>query len=105
MSRTYFSGVSQVAYNGHLLSFSLDDVYRTDRGEDRKTSVVVLISELDTIEGVCRYILAEIGNIRRMAGAVTSEGEPFHSTETAIEDVNLSLGPRLGVTLSEHSED
>lgn len=102
MSRVYFNGVSGVAFNGHLISFLLDDTYQQGGAGLMKNSVVELISELEAVEGVCLYLLSEIGKMKQVAGqSATQETKVLPQSEPK-DASKLTLGPRLNRISVEH---
>ena len=66
MSRTYINGVGRVSFNGTFLSFVLDDTFQEKSGATNQTAVIELITELETAEGICRYLLEEISKIKKI---------------------------------------
>lgn len=97
-----------MAYNGQLISFALDDVYQSRSGEKQKSTVVTLISEPETVEGVCRYLLAEIEKIKKASNATTLRDVVSASDGVSVSaelEAQSKLGPRLGVLKSEHGTD
>lgn len=102
MSRVYFNGVSHVSYNGHLLSFSLEDVFQKANSANEKAIVIELISELETAEGICRYILAEIEKIKQLSQVSDDKDEAGEKATSEDSEPNLKLGPRLNVLRDEH---
>jgi hypothetical protein len=102
MSRVYFNGVSQVSFNGHLLSFALDDVFQRPNSANEKAIVIELISELETAEGVCRYILAEIEKIKQLSQTSERNNEAGEKAPSDDIEQNLKLGPRLTTLRDEH---
>jgi len=105
MSRTYFNGVSQISYNGHLISFRLDDTYRQDNPERQKTIVIELISELDAVEGVCKYLLQEIEKIRNLSVSRTSSASNQEQTKSTNQETLMKLGPKLRMLNKEHGTE
>lgn len=105
MSRHYFNGVSNVSYNGHLISFSFTDLYRGADSIDKKEKVVDLVSDLDTVEGVCRFLLGEIEKVKKSGippNFLIAQDEPEkhnHSHDA------FKVGLKLSVTKSEHNEE
>lgn len=103
MSRVYFNGVSQLAFNGQMLSFVLDDTYKKAFSETEKIQVVELISELEAVEGVCRYLLAEIEKIKMLNQNDQAERKVFADKDPFKNETELTLGPKLFQTGLEHS--
>lgn len=103
MSRVYFNGVSQISYNGRMISFVLDDTYKKGMSDPTKNQVIELISELEAAEGVCRYLLNEIEKIK----SLTLNEEPSPRTGEVVQNSSgetaLKLGPRLSKIGFEHS--
>lgn len=105
MSRTYFNGVSRVSYNGHLLSFALDDTFQRATAGNEKIIVVELISELETVEGMCRYMLGEIEKIKKLPSSSTLIPQRKEEKLDEALDSNSKLGPKLNTLRIEHGSD
>jgi hypothetical protein len=101
MSRQYFNGVSQVSYNGILFSFVITDSQRNSGSMEVKEKVVELISELEAVEGVCRYILGEIETIKNLS-AVGQNLKEVRSKDLQETESEFKIGLRLNSTSSEH---
>jgi hypothetical protein len=65
MARHFFNGISNLSFDGQFFSFSLDDTYQTKQREVKKEIVVNLISDLETVENVCKFIVEEISTIKK----------------------------------------
>ena len=102
MSRVYFNGVSQVSFNGRMLSFVLDDTYKIGKSEPTRAPVVELISELEAVEGVCRYLLVEIERMKNSIQSETNLADTVDPKVPSKSDVQLKLGPRLAQISFEH---
>ena len=105
MSRVYFNGVSNIEFNGNLLSFVLDDTHSALNGSKNKAVVIELISELETVEGACRYILNEIEKIKKMSTTSKSDPKEDALTSPLLTAQSPKLGLRLSVLNSEHGTD
>lgn len=64
MTRTYFNGVSKVSSSGNTISFVIDDTSEYSKESVKKEEIIHLISEIDAVEGICRYMLSEIEKIK-----------------------------------------
>ena len=100
MNRTYFNGVGNISSNGTVLSFVFDDTYQSAGAGAKKNPVIELITELDTAEGICKYLLAEINKIKAL-------NKP--DTLKVSEDINvvdkepkLKLGLKIASSKPDH---
>ena len=95
MSRTYFNGVNNLSFNGTMLSFVLDDTYQISTGKMEKGKVIELMSEVNSVEGVCKYLLGEIEKIKSMEGAENNKkSEPLQAPEPST-GATLKLGKKI----------
>lgn len=102
MSRLYFNGVSKISFNGRLLSFVIDDTYQKGLTETSKSEVVELISELEAVEGVCRYLLGEIEKIKIISVHEEHIAPEAEDQKLSQEKGELKLGPRLAQVRFDH---
>lgn len=76
-----------------MISFVLDDTHQAKNGQVAKENVAELITEINSLEGVAKFILGEIENIKS-------------SSEQRAEDVttdNKFAAPKLGRKLDTSS--
>ena len=103
MSRTYFNGVNNLSFNGTMLSFVLDDTYQISSGKMEKGKVIELMSELNSVEGVCKYLLGEIEKIKSMEGEENyKKQEPEQPTESK-HSAKLKLGKKISSSSVSHN--
>ena len=97
MSRRFINGISNLSFDGKLFSFSFDDKYQNKNGELKKIEVAQVICDLDTIEGIAKFLLKEIKEIKSMGiNEITKDKNP--------SEINKKKGTRfkLKVLKQEH---
>ena len=103
MSRIYFNGVSNLSFNGSMLSFALDDTYQNSSGKVEKGKVIELMSDLNSVEGICNYLLGEIEKIKTLEGNTTKRDNEASKSAKLEDNVKLKLGKKISSSSVSHN--
>ena len=102
MARVYFNGVGNVSFNGTLLSFVLDDTSKKSNGAVDKDSVVALITELDSAEGIFSFLLDEIKKIKKVQGVNLDRSNVMDEEKRS--EAKPPSGIQITMTSHKHSD-
>ena len=98
MSRKYINGISNLSFDGKLFSFSLDDTYQNKNQEVNRKKVVEIISDLNTVESIAKFLLKEVTEIKE----TIVKKDPAIEVEDKEEKIVSKTRLKLKVLKHEH---
>ena len=106
MTRTYINGVSKLSFNNGLVSFVLNDTKTNENGDPQQQKVVELITDPDTLVGICSFILDQLNSVNKKKEPIIRSNVPTKDGATMKSkgsDTGLTVGRKIASSESPHN--